>query len=684
MALIEKVAALREQIGVPAGGGSIPDDVQAIAKQLGVWEKVQGKPLLEQVDDCYHVVFADAKPVATADVTPQVVVVTGQPVASAGTVVPLLVGSLAKVAVEPTPTPKPKPKADLKLGSTPSHGSPPSNGALNTELNNVARNTNDTARARALVEAGADLSSTNGPHWRHTPLHQACYHGRFEMARALLELGADTRLHSNPCGRGRHGTPLELARGGNHERVVALLLNPPSTSAATAAAAAASSASSSATAATTATTASSSSSQARAGPAGNGDGDSIFTGERLWDKSLHRNGGPRDDQSLPCLTICCAAPFVVCPLHCLAAWGCDGAVGALTYAAPRRSHRRSHRPPAPLLPLLRWPHAIDLRTDPPAESQRHCRTKDGMPSDVHLPHLPHLSHLPHRPLLCRPHLTSLASPFVFSFGGEQERADLDRRLLLPVLAQLEEPALVLRRAARLGLVLWAAAHRHVPRRQRRQAAHEEPRRRDRRLRRETREAHARQDGQSGRLGEAIAGHGLIRLHLRAWGCPPHSRGEAQHLRPLREVVAFPPEAAQVADFAAFDHPGTSSDGSRRGSARANRRRRPTGACAAPPATAAPTVGSATARDGWGGMRVADSTHGAGWVGSATARDGWGRQSRQRRQWDDDDASGARSAPPFPSRIRPRLLSGAWRRAPLRCCDHACAAALFWVYRISGA
>jgi len=32
-----------------------------------------------------------------------------------------------------------------------------------------------------------------------------------------------------------------------------------------------------------------------------------------------------------------------------------------------------------------------------------------------------------------------------------------------------------------------------------------------------------QDGQSGRLGGAIAGlHGLIRLHLKAWGCPPHS------------------------------------------------------------------------------------------------------------------------------------------------------------------
>ena len=47
-------------------------------------------------------------------------------------------------------------ESDLKLGSTPSHGSPPSNNALNTELNNVARNTDDTARARALVEAGAN------------------------------------------------------------------------------------------------------------------------------------------------------------------------------------------------------------------------------------------------------------------------------------------------------------------------------------------------------------------------------------------------------------------------------------------------------------------------------------------------------------------------------------------------
>merc|ERR550514_1404658 len=111
-------------------------------------------------------------------------------------------------------------KADgLNLGTTASHGNPKSNSALNTELNNVARNTNDTAKARALVQAGADLSSTNGPDWRHTPLHQASFHGRFEMAKTLVELGARLDLHSNPCGRGATGTPLELARGGGHHAI---------------------------------------------------------------------------------------------------------------------------------------------------------------------------------------------------------------------------------------------------------------------------------------------------------------------------------------------------------------------------------------------------------------------------------------------------------------------------------
>ena len=94
---------------------------------------------------------------------------------------------------------------------------------LNNELNNVARNTDDTHRARDLVDQGADLSSTNGAPWHHTPLHQASYHGRYAMAETLVGLGAPLHLHSNPCGRGTHGTPLELARGGGHHAIAKML-----------------------------------------------------------------------------------------------------------------------------------------------------------------------------------------------------------------------------------------------------------------------------------------------------------------------------------------------------------------------------------------------------------------------------------------------------------------------------
>ena len=65
-----------------------------------------------------------------------------------------------------------------------------------------------------------------------------------------------------------------------------------------------------------------------------------------------------------------------------------------------------------------------------------------------------------------------------------------------------------------------------------------------------------QHGHSGRLSGATAGHhGLLRLHLKAWGCTMHSGGEAQQVRFHRGAMAFQTEAAQDADFAAFDHPG---------------------------------------------------------------------------------------------------------------------------------
>eukprot|EP00966_Prymnesium_polylepis_P143396 3310279-Prymnesium_polylepis.1 len=44
------------------------------------------------------------------------------------------------------------------------------------------------------------------------------------MAKTLIALGADLTGHSNPCGRGVHGTPLELARGGGHHKIAEIIV----------------------------------------------------------------------------------------------------------------------------------------------------------------------------------------------------------------------------------------------------------------------------------------------------------------------------------------------------------------------------------------------------------------------------------------------------------------------------
>jgi hypothetical protein len=107
---------------------------------------------------------------------------------------------------------------------------PPINPSLNGELNDCARNTNDTSRLRDLVARGADLTSTNGAPWHHTPMHQSAYHNRPDMVKTLVELCAERgvlervlAMGSNPCGRGGSGTPVDLARGGGHRRCVEIL-----------------------------------------------------------------------------------------------------------------------------------------------------------------------------------------------------------------------------------------------------------------------------------------------------------------------------------------------------------------------------------------------------------------------------------------------------------------------------
>jgi len=54
-------------------------------------------------------------------------------------------------------------------------------------------------------------------------LHQAAYHGRYEMAKLCIELGAPLNLEANPCGRPGNGTPFDLARGGGHTHIADMI-----------------------------------------------------------------------------------------------------------------------------------------------------------------------------------------------------------------------------------------------------------------------------------------------------------------------------------------------------------------------------------------------------------------------------------------------------------------------------
>ena len=60
-----------------------------------------------------------------------------------------------------------------------------------------------------------------------------------------------------------------------------------------------------------------------------------------------------------------------------------------------------------------------------------------------------------------------------------------------------------------------------------------------------------QHGQVCRLGGVRAGHhGLLRLHLKAGGCPPQSRESSWPLGSHRNAAALEPDRAPVAIFAA--------------------------------------------------------------------------------------------------------------------------------------
>jgi hypothetical protein len=77
----------------------------------------------------------------------------------------------------------------------------------------------DPPTVRLLLDAGADVAHANAHGW--TPLHQAAYGDRADMARVLLDAGAPADV----SGRGAGGTPLVVALFWGHHDVVDVLLS---------------------------------------------------------------------------------------------------------------------------------------------------------------------------------------------------------------------------------------------------------------------------------------------------------------------------------------------------------------------------------------------------------------------------------------------------------------------------
>jgi ankyrin repeat protein len=86
-----------------------------------------------------------------------------------------------------------------------------------TNGNDLLGMAHDLGLVRLLLERGADPNRGNDHGW--TPLHQAGYSNRRDLAEALLDAGARTDLSA----RGDGGTPLVLALFWGHREVVDLL-----------------------------------------------------------------------------------------------------------------------------------------------------------------------------------------------------------------------------------------------------------------------------------------------------------------------------------------------------------------------------------------------------------------------------------------------------------------------------
>ena len=137
-----------------------------------------------------------------------------------------------------------------------------------------------------LCSAGQDPNSKMTAFYDSEPLGWAASHGHLGAVVALIQCGADPLRPANKAGN----TPLTDALREGHAHVATFLkeykkLKKPKPPA---------------------------------------------TGRDLFDRNAYPNGGPRGDQNVCIVSVCCAGAFALCPVHCLSLWGCADRVGCLT------------------------------------------------------------------------------------------------------------------------------------------------------------------------------------------------------------------------------------------------------------------------------------------------------------------------------------------------------------------